>query len=79
MKDLKTAYLRLMNPSSEVSSHYLISKSGKIYNLLCPKLKAWYAGKSKWKNEENLNESSIGIEIDNKEHEFGYTNFTNSQ
>lgn len=79
MKDLKTAYLRLMDPSSEVSSHYLISKSGKIYNLLCPKLKAWHAGKSKWKNEENLNESSIGIEIENKGHEFGYTNFTNSQ
>ena len=38
---------------------------------------AWHAGKSKWKNFKNLNENSIGIELVNKGHEFGYQNFSN--
>ena len=40
---------------------------------------AWHAGKSKWKNFKNLNENSIGIELVNKGHEFGYQNFSNIQ
>ena len=40
---------------------------------------AWHAGKSKWKNFNNLNKSSIGIELVNKGHKFGYQNFTKSQ
>ena len=41
-----------------------------IDNLLCPKLKAWHAGESKWKNNTNINDYSIGIELENKGHEF---------
>ena len=40
---------------------------------------AWHAGKSKWKNFKNLNNNSIGIELVNKGHEFGYQNFSNIQ
>ena len=40
---------------------------------------AWHAGKSKWKNYKNLNKYSIGIELVNKGHKFGYEKFTNSQ
>ena len=79
MKSLKLAYQKLSDCSSNVSAHYLISRNGTIFNLLCPKYKAWHAGKSKWKNETNLNEYSIGIELENKGHEYGYTNFTNNQ
>ncbi len=79
MKNLQSAYGRLNSTLSNVSAHYLISKSGKIYNLLCPKFNAWHAGKSQWKRDKNLNESSIGIELENRGHEHGYTKFTNEQ
>jgi N-acetylmuramoyl-L-alanine amidase len=79
MKDFKAAYWRLNYPLSGVSTHYLISRSGKIYNLLCPRLKAWHAGESQWKLEKNLNNNSIGIELENKGHDHGYTKFTSKQ
>ena len=79
MIDFYSAYRKLNDLKSEVSCHYLISREGKIYNLLCPKFKGWHAGISEWKNVKNLNDYSIGIELENKGHEHGYTNFTNSQ
>ena len=79
MKSLKDAYSRLTNINSEVSIHYLISRKGIIYNLLCPRLKAWHAGESRWKNNKNINDYSIGIELENKGHEYGYENFSKKQ
>ena len=79
MKNLQLAYHKLTNNSSNVSAHYLISRNGTIFNLLCPKYKAWHAGKSKWRNDTNINEYSIGIELENKGHDFGYTNYTTNQ
>ena len=79
MKNLKLAYYKLTNNSSNVSAHYLISRNGIIFNLLCPKYKAWHAGKSKWNNLTNINNYSIGIELENKGHDFGYSNYTNNQ
>ena len=79
MKTLKLAYQKLSNKNSDVSTHYLISKNGIIFNLLCPKYKAWHAGKSKWKNDKNLNDLSIGIELENKGHDFGYETFSKKQ
>ncbi len=79
MKTLKIAYRKLSDIGSNVSAHYLISRNGIILNLLCPKYKAWHAGKSKWRNEININDYSIGIELENKGHNFGYTNYSNKQ
>ena len=50
MIDFNSAYKKLNDPKSNVSCHYLISRQGKIYNLLCPKFKGWHAGVSEWKN-----------------------------
>ncbi len=79
MVDFSSAYRKLNNLKSEVSCHYLISRRGKIYNLLCPNFKGWHAGVSEWRNIKNLNDYSIGIELENKGHDNGYTSFTNSQ
>ena len=79
MKTLKLAYQKLTNKSSNVSAHYLITRKGVIFNLLCPKYKAWHAGKSKWKNNVNINDYSIGIELENKGHNFGYTDYSKKQ
>lgn len=54
------------NKKSQVSAHYCISKEGEVVQLVQESKKAWHAGKSTWKGEENLNENSIGIELVNK-------------
>ena len=70
---------RLQNPRSKVSSHYLIKKNGKILILVPDLYEAWHAGLSKWKNYEYLNKNSIGIEITNPGHQYGYKNFSRLQ
>jgi len=70
---------RLQNKSSKVSCHYLINRKGKVFNMVPDKKIAWHAGKSKWKKFTNLNKTSIGIELVNKGHNFGYQNFTDIQ
>ena len=79
MKTFKSAYSKLNNASSGVSCHYLISRSGIIFNLLCPSFKAWHAGISQWKYDININDHSVGIELENKGHDYGYNAFTSSQ
>ena len=70
---------RLKNPKHKVSCHYLINRKGKIIQLVKEKNAAWHAGKSKWKKFVNLNNNSIGIELVNKGHKYGYQKFTNIQ
>ena len=70
---------RLKNKRSKVSSHYFLNRSGAITQLVKDNKVAWHAGKSKWKNIVNLNKFSIGIELQNRGHRFGYENFPNSQ
>ena len=70
---------RLKNAHSKVSCHYFINRKGLITQMVKENKVAWHAGKSKWKNFKNLNENSIGIELVNKGHEFGYQNFSNTQ
>ena len=79
MRSESKAINRLTDDSSEVSCHYFIRRNGKII-LMVPELyEAWHAGKSNWKKDKSLNKSSIGIEISNKGHQFGYQNYTSSQ
>ena len=70
---------RLLSPKHQVSCHYLIDRKGQILRIVDENKVAWHAGKSKWKNFRNLNNYSIGIELVNKGHEFGYEKFTNLQ
>lgn len=70
---------RLSSSKHKVSCHYLIDRRGKILKMINENRVAWHAGKSRWKNFINLNNNSIGIELVNKGHEFGYEKFTNPQ
>ena len=79
MKKESGAISRLTNIQSEVSSHYLIKKNGEIITMVPESYNAWHAGKSSWGNYKSLNKSSIGIEITNPGHEFGYKKFTKKQ
>ncbi len=75
----KVALRRLTNIQSEVASHYLIKSNGKIISLVPDLYIAWHAGISSWKTFKSLNKNSIGIEIVNPGHQFGYKNFTKKQ
>ena len=79
MKKESEAISRLINIQSEVSSHYLIKKNGEIITMVPESYNAWHAGKSSWGNYKSLNKNSIGIEITNPGHEFGYKKFTKKQ
>ena len=70
---------RLLNKNSKVSSHYLISREGRVFQLVDDKKIAWHAGKSRWGNNNNLNRNSIGIELQNKGHKLGYQSYPKKQ
>ena len=70
---------RLTNPDMEVSAHYLIDEGGKIYRLVSEECRAWHAGIASWRGHSNINDRSIGIELVNPGHEFGYLPFPEPQ
>ena len=79
MRSENKAIKRLTDLNSNVSCHYFIKRNGKII-LIVPELyEAWHAGKSNWKKDTSLNKKSLGIEVSNKGHEFGYENFSKDQ
>tara|TARA_B100001540_G_scaffold268007_1_gene249819 strand:+ start:1083 stop:1814 length:732 start_codon:yes stop_codon:yes gene_type:complete len=79
MTDCFEAIEYLCKKSNKVSSHFLISKTGKIYHLVDIKNRAWHAGKSYWGGIKDLNSSSIGIEIDNSGHFNNFEKYTKLQ
>tara|TARA_B110000902_G_C14084165_1_gene504381 strand:- start:113 stop:841 length:729 start_codon:yes stop_codon:yes gene_type:complete len=79
MQSERACIKRLSSKKSQVSTHYLINREGKITRMVDEKNAAWHAGKSKWKNFINLNDQSIGIELVNKGHQYGYENFSKKQ
>ena len=68
MESCKDALEHVCYKKNKVSSHFLISKNGDIFYLVDIKKRAWHAGESYWKGLQDLNSSSIGIEIDNSGH-----------
>ena len=79
MQSERESLLRLCNSKSQVSSHFVINQNGKIYRLVQDNQVSWHAGKSCWGKYLNLNKNSIGIELVNKGHRLGYTNFKKKQ
>ena len=79
MKKESEAINKLTNIQSEVSCHYLIKNTGEIVKIVPDLYIAWHAGKSSWKNHKSLNQNSVGIEITNPGHEFGYKKFSKKQ
>tara|TARA_B100000700_G_C14990458_1_gene830999 strand:- start:110 stop:826 length:717 start_codon:yes stop_codon:yes gene_type:complete len=79
MKSEKKAISRLTDFQSQVASHYLIKTSGDIVVFVPDLYIAWHAGLSSWKKYNSLNKNSIGIEISNPGHEFGYKKFSKKQ
>ena len=75
MESAEAALACLADPATEVSSHYLVHTDGRVIQLVPEARRAWHAGESSWQGETDINSRSIGIEIVNPGHEFGYPDF----
>jgi N-acetylmuramoyl-L-alanine amidase len=71
----EAALQRLRSPDAQVSSHYVVFEDGRIVQCVPEERRAWHAGVSSWAGETDINSCSIGIEIVNPGHEFGYRDF----
>lgn len=76
MQSKRASIKRLKSKVHKVSCHYLIDRKGQIIQMVSDNRISWHAGLSKWKQFKNLNNCSIGIELVNKGHQFGYQNFS---
>ena len=69
------ALRRLCDPSANVSAHYLIEEDGRLFRLVREAERAWHSGVASWRGDSNINDRSIGIELVNPGHEYGYRPF----
>ncbi len=79
MQSADEALTRMCDPAAEVSAHYMIDEDGQVTQLVPEEKRAWHAGKSYWRGETDVNSASVGIELVNPGHEFGYRPFADAQ
>jgi N-acetylmuramoyl-L-alanine amidase len=79
MQTAQAAIDRLCDPAARVSAHYVVDEDGTVICLVPEDRRAWHAGVSFWRGVTNLNDVSIGIEIVNPGHEWGYVAFPEAQ
>jgi N-acetylmuramoyl-L-alanine amidase len=79
MASTSAAIERLCDPAAKVSSHYVVEEDGNILQLVPEARRAWHAGQSSWEGVSDVNSRSIGVEIGNPGHSFGYPDFPETQ
>lgn len=79
MSTAEAALARLCDPAARVSAHYVVEEEGTIWRLVSETRRAFHAGRSCWRGEGDLNLVSIGVEIVNPGHEWGYRPFPEAQ
>ena len=79
MANAAAALSRLCDPASKVSAHYTIDEAGTVYAHVAEDRRAWHAGVSYWAGASDINARSVGIELVNPGHEFGYRAFAEPQ
>ena len=79
MQSAAAAIERLCDPAAKVSAHYVVEEDGRVWRLVAETQRAWHAGVSSWRGKTDINALSIGIEIVNPGHEFGYRPFPEPQ
>jgi N-acetylmuramoyl-L-alanine amidase len=75
MPEAEGALQRLCSAGTDVSAHYVVLEDGRIIQCVQEASRAWHAGVSSWAGEEDINSCSIGIEIANPGHDWGYPEF----
>lgn len=79
MVDGASAIARLRDPAAKVSAHYVVEEDGTVISMVAEDKRAWHAGRSHWRGVTDINSASVGIEIVNPGHEFGYRPFAPEQ
>lgn len=79
MPTAEEALARLCDPEAKVSAHYFIDEAGTVTRLVPEDKRAWHAGRSYWRGVTDINSASIGIELANPGHEWGYRPFPEAQ
>ncbi|MDQ0395269.1 N-acetylmuramoyl-L-alanine amidase [Labrys monachus] len=79
MRDSDAALARLADPAAEVSCHYFVSEAGEVVQMVPESRRAWHAGKAVWEGADDVNSRSLGIEIANPGHDWGYPDFPPAQ
>lgn len=79
MASAAAALDRLTDPAAEVSAHYLIDEAGAVHALVAEERRAWHAGRASWRGRDDVNSASIGIELVNPGHDYGYRPFPEAQ
>jgi N-acetylmuramoyl-L-alanine amidase len=79
MPDAEGALNRLRSPDAKVSAHYMVDEAGEVFQLVDEEKRAWHSGRSYWRGITDVNSASVGIEIVNPGHEFGYRPFPDEQ
>ncbi len=79
MRTCAEALARLCDPVAKVGAHYLIDEDGATYALVPEDRRAWHAGVASWRGESDVNGRSLGVELVNPGHEFGYRPFPDAQ
>ena len=79
MKSAAEALARLCDPGAKVSAHYTIDEDGTVFAHVPEARRAWHAGVATWAGATDINARSIGIELVNPGHEFGYRDFAEDQ
>lgn len=79
MIDGDSALRRLCARDSEVSAHYVVFEDGRLVQCVPEVRRAWHAGEACWAGATDINSLSIGIEVVNPGHEFGYEDFPAAQ
>jgi len=79
MKTADEALARLCDPGAKVSAHYTVGTDGRVFFHVPEERRAWHAGVSYWAGHTNVNACSVGIELVNPGHEFGYVPFAQAQ
>lgn len=79
MASAEAALERLCDPAAEVSAHYLVDEDGRVFALVEEARRAWHAGRAQWRRTADVNSASIGIELVNPGHEYGYRPFPEAQ
>jgi N-acetylmuramoyl-L-alanine amidase len=79
MLSAEEALARLCDAGAKVSSHYFVHEDGRVLQLVPEAQRAWHAGEALWNGESDINSRSIGIEIANPGHDFGYPDFPRAQ
>ncbi|WP_142848738.1 N-acetylmuramoyl-L-alanine amidase [Telmatospirillum sp. J64-1] len=79
MQTAQMALERMCDPQAKVSAHYMIHEDGRVVRLVPEEYRAWHAGLSCWRGQRDINSRSIGIELVNPGHEWGYRPFPEAQ